>query len=100
MPASLIARLAPQQQWHVRRRRALPLLFSQLIRRCPFRARRALFSFQFAFSASIFWGPRCKCALFLFFSTVIHKFAQTFLRNFIDAENGKVYLRPQIEPEA
>jgi hypothetical protein len=35
-----------------------------------------------------------------FFSTVIHKFAQTFLRNFIDAENGKVYLPPQIEPEA
>jgi hypothetical protein len=35
-----------------------------------------------------------------FFSTVIHKFAQTFLRNFIDAENGKVYLPSQIEPEA
>ena len=36
----------------------------------------------------------------LVFSTVIHKFAQTFLRNFIDAENGKVYLPSQIEPEA
>jgi len=34
------------------------------------------------------------------FSTVIHKFAQTFLRNFIDAEKGKVYLSAQIEPEA
>ena len=31
---------------------------------------------------------------------MIHKFAQTFLRNFIDDENGKVYLPPQIEPEA
>jgi hypothetical protein len=40
-------------------------------------------------------GPR-----HLTFSTVIHKFAQTFLRNFIDAENGKVYLPSQIEPEA
>jgi len=37
---------------------------------------------------------------FFLFSTVIHKFAQTFLRNFIDAKNGKVYLPPQIEPEA
>jgi len=43
-------------------------------------------------------GTLNLCALL--FSTVIHKFAQIFLRNFIDAENGKVYLPPQIEPEA
>jgi len=30
----------------------------------------------------------------------MHKFAQTFSPIFIDAENGKVYLPPQIEPEA
>ena len=51
----------------------------------------ALFSFHLLCVLSV---------LSFFFSTVIHKFAQTFLRNFIDAENGKVYLPPQIEPEA
>jgi hypothetical protein len=30
----------------------------------------------------------------------MHKFAQTFSPISIDAENGKVYLPPQIEPEA
>jgi hypothetical protein len=34
------------------------------------------------------------------FSTIIHKFAQTFLPISIDVETGKVYLPPQIEPEA
>jgi hypothetical protein len=33
-------------------------------------------------------------------STIMHKFAQTFFPISIDAENGKVYLPPQIEPEA
>jgi hypothetical protein len=33
-------------------------------------------------------------------STTMHKFAQTFFPISIDAENGKVYLPPQIEPEA
>jgi len=30
----------------------------------------------------------------------MHKFAQAFFPIFIDAENSKVYLPPQIEPEA
>jgi len=30
----------------------------------------------------------------------MHKFAQAFSPISIDAENGKVYLPPQIEPEA
>jgi len=49
---------------------------------------------------SFFLNPEPAICCALLFSTVIHKFAQTFLRNFIDAENGKVYLPPQIEPEA
>jgi len=34
------------------------------------------------------------------FSTIIHKFAQTFSSISIDAANSKVYLPHQIEPEA
>ena len=30
----------------------------------------------------------------------MHNFAQTFFPISIDAENGKVYVAPQIEPEA
>jgi hypothetical protein len=101
----------------VRRRRALPLLFSGLIPASLSGISRALFSLQSVFFASIFCVSSVLPASDVeesslsfctvnaqsrgsSFSTVIHKFAQTFLRNFIDAEKGKVYLSAQIEPEA
>jgi hypothetical protein len=34
------------------------------------------------------------------FCTPVHRFAQQFLANLIDGENGNYYLAPQIEPEA
>jgi hypothetical protein len=58
------------------------------------------FLFPVCFFCFYLLGAQVQVCSLSFFSTVIHKFAQTFLRNFIDAENGKVYLRPQIEPEA
>jgi hypothetical protein len=33
-----------------------------------------------------------------FFCTIVHRFAQRFAPNLIDAENKKLYLAPQIEP--
>jgi hypothetical protein len=34
------------------------------------------------------------------FCTTVHRFAQWFPQNLIDAANTKLYLAPQIEPEA
>jgi hypothetical protein len=62
---------------------------------CPLCSRRPMWKSPYFLFLP---GTRSLCALL--FSTDIHKFAQTFLRNLIDAENGKVYLPPQIEPEA